>query len=68
MLVRIEHLAAQFHAIMENGPGALLVLLPDAINQASFPANVSSELIDAIHEAERVLLSAQSTNVPIYFV
>ena len=52
---------------MEKGPGALLVLLPDAINQASFPANVSTELIQSIHEAERVLLNAQSTNVPVYF-
>ena len=44
-----------------------MVLLPDEINAPSFPANVSQARIDKINEAEKVLLSTGSTNVPIYF-
>ena len=67
VLLRIEELSTLFYTILEKGPGAILVLLPDEINGPSFPANFSSERIQKIQDAEKVLLGAAATNVPIYF-
>ena len=53
VLIRIDELGSMFHSIMEKGPGAILVLLPDEINHPSFPANVSADQLTKIHDAER---------------
>ena len=53
VLIRIDELGSMFHSIIEKGPGAILVLLPDDINHPSFPANVSADQLTKIHDAER---------------
>ena len=34
---------SMFQSILEKGPGAILILLPEEINNPSFPENITQE-------------------------
>ena len=80
-MIKIEELTALvFQSILEKGPGAMLILIPEEINSPSFPENITQERLSKvsiininspvypvikIYDAEKILMNAMSASTPI---
>merc|ERR1719402_634767 len=67
VLIRIEDLTPSLYkSIMGKSPGSILVLLPEFIKKEDFQ-NITEERLQKIYDAEKVLLEAPKSEIPIYF-
>ena len=62
VLIKIEDLTPLlFQSVMAKSPGAILILLPEFIQNEDF-MNITQERLNKIHEAEKILLEAPQEN------